>query len=215
MKKKEELHVKSECDDGKNHLKTMATAKLPTKYGHFTIVAFCNTFDDKEHIAIVKGKVSGKENVPTRLHSECLTGDALGSLKCDCGTQLEAALEFISKQPAGIILYLRQEGRGIGLVNKIRAYHLQDQGLDTVEANRALGLPDDARDYAVAALMLEALEIKSVSLLTNNPHKVSDLEEHGTKVSKRLQHEFKANPHNKGYLEVKKKKFRHYLKVEG
>lgn len=193
-------------------LEFMTTAKLPTRYGEFTIVAFCDP-DKKEHFAIVKGVVKGRNSVPVRLHSECATGDVLGSLKCDCGPQLHHSMEYIAQQPFGVLLYLRQEGRNIGLVNKIKAYHLQDLGMDTVEANQALGLPDDARDYEFAAEMLKHLGIQSIILLTNNPHKVQDLKSRGITIVKRMPLELPANPLNENYLKVKKKKFGHFLKL--
>ena len=212
MAKQAGIDVIPLCVEGKTRLKVMATAKLPTKYANFKIVAFCNDFDGKEHIAVVKGIVAGKQNVPTRLHSECLTGDVLGSMRCECGQQLEGALEFIANKPCGILLYLKQEGRGVGLSNKIKAYNLQDQGLDTEEANEALGLPGDARDYEVAALMLRALKVKSVILLTNNPNKVRGLLAHGVKITKKIPLEVKANKYNAGYLRTKKEKFGHTLR---
>ena len=151
--------------------------------------------------------------MPIRVHSECLTGDALGSLRCDCRDQLEAAMVAISGMPCGVLLYLRQEGRGIGLINKIRAYGLQDHGLDTVEANLALGFRDEERDFAVAAHMIRSLEIQSIRLMTNNPFKVSELEKHGVRITERIQHELPANPHNRAYLESKSEKMGHYLKL--
>src|SRR3954468_11695675 len=165
--------------DAKICVRVDAVADLPTRFGKFRIVAFWNNRDAKEHIALVHGDVLGQENVVTRLHSECLTGDALGSLRCDCRDQLGAGLLRLSKEPRGILLYLRQEGRGIGLLNKIRAYSLQDAGLDPVDASRALGARDGERDYAVPAHMRASLTAKSVRLLTNSPKKVSQLEKNG------------------------------------
>ncbi|WP_263770323.1 GTP cyclohydrolase II [Propionivibrio soli] len=202
---------------GKHHVcvRVEAVADLPTRFGHFRIVAFWNNRDAKEHIAIVHGDVLGKENVVTRLHSECLTGDALGSLRCDCRDQLGAALTRIAQEPCGVLLYLRQEGRGIGLLNKIRAYSLQDRGLDTVDANLALGFRDDERDYAVAAHMLASLTVRSVRLLTNNPHKVAELERHGIRVVDRISHVIPANEHNRFYLETKANRSGHFIDFEG
>lgn len=192
-------------------VKIEATAKLPTKFGKFTIFAFCNDVDGKEHVALVKGGVKGKPLVPLRIHSECLTGDAFHSLRCDCNAQLEAALRKIAKMPCGVVLYMRQEGRGIGLANKIRAYALQDKGMDTVEANEALGFPSDMRDYVVAASMVRQLGIKSIALITNNPDKIMDLVAHGVNVVKRIPHEFGKTKFNEKYLKVKKRKMHHLL----
>ncbi len=192
-------------------VKVDAVAELPTRFGHFQIVAFWNNRDAKEHIALVHGDVMGAHDVPTRLHSECLTGDALGSLRCDCRDQLEAALTKLAAMPRGVLLYLRQEGRGIGLVNKVRAYALQEQGLDTVDANRALGFRDDERDYSVAAHMLASLDIGSVQLMTNNPDKIRQLEQHGIKVSGRLPHEMAPTAHNRFYLQTKAARSGHFL----
>lgn len=196
-------------------VKVDAVADLPTRFGKFRIVAFWNNRDSKEHIALVHGNVLGASDVVTRLHSECLTGDALGSLRCDCRDQLAAGLERISKEPCGILLYLRQEGRGIGLLNKIRAYSLQDTGLDTVDANIALGFRDDERDYAVAAHMLASLTVKSIRLLTNNPKKVAQLEKNGIHVADRLPHVIPANEHNRFYLETKANRSGHFIDFEG
>ncbi|OIP30789.1 MAG: GTP cyclohydrolase II [Deltaproteobacteria bacterium CG2_30_63_29] len=189
----------------------VAEAKLPTRYGHFRIVAFRNNKDHKDHVALIHGDVNGAENVPTRLHSECLTGDVFGSLRCDCRQQLEVALEQLGDLECGLILYMRQEGRGIGLANKIAAYALQDTGLDTVEANYHLGFDDDLREYDVAARMFDLLGVESVNLMTNNPKKIVGLEENGVTVCARTPILVPANPHNQRYLTTKKKKSGHLL----
>ena len=196
-------------------VKIVALAELPTRFGDFHIIAFENNKDGKEHVAITKGDVIGATDVPIRLHSECLTGDAIGSLRCDCRDQLEASLTAIGQMETGMVLYLRQEGRGIGLINKIRAYELQDGGLDTVEANIALGFRDDERDYAVAAHMLHSLKIKSVQLMTNNPKKIAQLEQYGISVAQRIPHIMEANEHNKFYLETKAAKSGHMIDLRG
>lgn len=183
-----------------------AETKLPTKFGDFRIIVFKNEVDHKEHLMIVKGDVRGKSDVLMRIHSECLTGDVFGSHRCDCGEQLENALRSIEEQGEGIVIYMRQEGRGIGLTNKIKAYTLQDQGYDTVEANVKLGFPPDMREYSLAAQMLRELDVKSVKLLTNNPEKKEDLERWGITVSKRVPIVIKANSINAKYLNTKKKK---------
>jgi GTP cyclohydrolase II len=202
---------------GPDHVcvRIVAVAKLPSRFGDFRIVAFWNNRDQKDHIAIVHGDVVGAGDVPTRMHSECLTGDVIGSLRCDCRDQLETALQKIGKMERGVVLYLRQEGRGIGLANKIRAYSLQDQGMDTVEANLALGFRDDERDYAIAAHMLLSLGISSVHLMTNNPTKVEQLEQYGMKVSRRLPHLLPPNPHNRFYLETKAQRSGHFIDFTG
>jgi GTP cyclohydrolase II len=202
---------------GHDHVcvRIVAVAKLPSRFGDFRIVAFWNNRDQKDHIAIVHGDVVGAENVPTRMHSECLTGDVIGSLRCDCRDQLETALKKIGELERGVVLYLRQEGRGIGLANKIRAYALQDQGMDTVEANLALGFRDDERDYAIAAHMLHSLGISSVHLMTNNPTKVQQLEQYGVTVSLRLPHLLPPNPHNRFYLETKAQRSGHFIDFTG
>ena len=192
-----------------------AIAELPSRFGDFHIVAFSNNQDGKEHVAIIKGEVFGAEDVPVRLHSECLTGDVIGSLRCDCRDQLEAALKKIGEMDKGVVLYLRQEGRGIGLTNKIRAYSLQDQGLDTVEANIALGFRDDERDYAIAAHMLQSLKIQSINLMTNNPKKIDQLTQYGVKVNKRIPHIIPSNEHNRFYLETKAAKSGHMIDFNG
>lgn len=188
-----------------------ATAKLPTRFGDFTIVAFGNNRDGKEHAALVHGDVSGYAGVPVRLHSECFTGDVAGSLRCDCRDQLEAALSYVASQECGAVIYLRQEGRGIGLINKIRAYALQDEGMDTVEANHALGFEDDERDYEIAAEMIRLLGIRSIKILSNNPRKIAGLQAHGVIVAERLPHNLPPNSHNRHYLETKAKKSGHLI----
>jgi GTP cyclohydrolase II len=196
-------------------VRIVAMAELPTRFGDFHIVAFENNRDGKEHIAITHGDVIGAADVPVRLHSECLTGDVMGSLRCDCRDQLEASLKMIGKMERGIVLYLRQEGRGIGLINKIRAYSLQDQGLDTVQANLALGFRDDERDYAVAAHMLMSLKIQSVRLITNNPKKIQQLTDYGIPVTDRIPHVMTPNEHNRFYLETKVSKSGHMIDFGG
>jgi GTP cyclohydrolase II len=189
----------------------VARAKLPLENMPPTqIVAFRASDDGQEHVALVVGAFGGKPPL-VRLHSECLTGDVFGSLKCDCGPQLQEALHIIGNDGGGVLLYLRQEGRGIGLVNKIRAYSLQDRGLDTVDANRRLGFADDERDYGHAAAMLRALGIEEVRLLTNNPSKVAGLEAAGITVMERVAHQMPANPHNADYLATKRKRSGHLL----
>ena len=196
-------------------VRVAAVAELPTRSGHFQIVAFYNNRDAKEHVAMVRGDVVGATNVPTRIHSECLTGDVLGSLRCDCRDQLLEGLKLIGGMERGILLYLRQEGRGIGLINKVRAYALQDRGLDTVEANLALGFRDDERDYAVAAHMLQSLEVASVRLITNNPNKIKQLGQYGVQVTGRIPHVIPPNEHNRFYLETKAKRSGHYIDASG
>ena len=193
-------------------LTLVAEATLPSRFGTFRIVAFENAHDGKEHVAITKGDVRGKSNVLCRIHSECLTGDALGSLRCDCRDQLEHALKRLEAEGEGIILYMRQEGRGIGLANKIRAYELQDSGLDTVEANVALGFRDDERDYGICSAMLRLLDVDSVRLMTNNPRKVSQLSSYGVDVSERVEHQLPSNPHNVHYLRTKATRSGHLLR---
>ncbi len=186
-------------------------AGLPTRYGSFRIVSFAGGGQEGEHVALVKGRVAGARDVLVRVHSECLTGDVFGSRRCDCGEQLDAALRKIGKAPRGVLLYLAQEGRGIGISNKVAAYHLQDHGLDTVEANEALGFPADSRDYAFAASMLRILGVRSVRLMTNNPQKISELQRHGIAVTKRIPLEVKPNPANRRYLRTKREKLAHLL----
>lgn len=188
-----------------------ASAELPSEFGDFRVHVFGNDRDGLEHVALVHGEVAGVANVPTRLHSECLTGDVLASLRCDCRAQLQQALQRIGREPCGIVLYLRQEGRGIGLTNKIRAYRLQERGYDTVDANLELGFAADERDYSVAAAMLSTLRVQSVALMTNNPDKIEQLRQAGTRVSGRIAHEMAANPHNRFYLATKARRSGHLL----
>lgn len=189
----------------------VASSKLPTAWGSFEIHGFWDDEQQKEHLALVYGDISGTEPVLARLHSECLTGDALFSMRCDCGPQLSTALESIAREGRGILLYLRQEGRGIGLLNKIRAYHLQDQGADTVEANEQLGFAADMRNYSMCKPMLEHLGISRVRLMTNNPRKVKALEEQGVEVVERLPLRAGDNPHNERYLATKAGKLGHWM----
>ena len=188
-------------------------APLPTKYGLLRAVVFRERATGKEHVAAVKGDLHGAEGVPVRMHSECLTSEILGSLKCDCRDQLENALSLVGRSDRGAVLYLRQEGRGIGLGNKIRAYALQARGADTYDANRALGFGDDLRRYDVAADMLRQLGVKSVDLITNNPLKIAALEEEGIPVRRRIASLAPINPHNRGYLQTKRDRTGHLLEV--
>src|SRR5690349_10079699 len=202
---------------GPHHVcvKVDAVADLPSRFGRFRIVAFWNNRDGKEHVALVHGDVMGAEDVPTRLHSECLTGDVIGSLRCDCRDQLEVSLRAIGSMDRGVVLYMRQEGRGIGLINKVRAYALQDRGFDTVDANLALGFRDDERDYSVAAHMLASLNIGSIRLMTNNPNKIRQLEQLGVKVSDRIPHVIPATEWNRFYLQTKATRSGHAIEFDG
>lgn len=192
-------------------LKYIESSQLPTRWGEFNIHGFEDRASGKEHVAITLGDCGGPDPLLIRVHSECLTGDALGSLRCDCGEQLQEAMQRIAREGRGAILYLRQEGRGIGLLNKIRAYHLQDAGADTVEANEKLGFGADMRDYSICAPMLHRLGASKVRLMTNNPRKVDALEALGIDVVERVPLETQSNPHNARYLSTKAGKLGHLL----
>ncbi len=194
-------------------LKNLVQTRIPTQYGEFTLHYFTNNVDEKEHVAFVYGDVKGKKNVPVRLHSECFTGDVLGSRRCDCGEQLDMALQLISEKGLGVLIYLRQEGRGIGLLKKLQAYNLQDQGLDTVDANIHLGHLADEREYSIAALIINNLQIQSVDLITNNPKKIDELKKLGIVIENRISIETDYHHDNLEYLKTKAKKMSHLLSV--
>ncbi len=192
-------------------VKCVAEAQLPSEYGDFTLKVFENMLDKKEHVAIVKGEINAEDSVLVRVHSECLTGDVFGSKRCDCGDQLHHAMQMIDKAGSGVVLYMRQEGRGIGLVNKIKAYALQEKGMDTVEANIHLGFDADPRDYGIGAQILASLGIKKMKLITNNPQKRVGIESYGLEVTEQIPIEIEPNDYNKDYLLTKKKKMGHVL----
>jgi GTP cyclohydrolase II len=200
-------------DGSRAAVELVTSARLPTRYGSFTIYGFLDPGNGKEHTALVHGDVRGVESCPVRIHSECHTGDVWCSLRCDCREQLEASLEYLKSRKQGVVIYLRQEGRGIGLLNKLKAYKLQDGGLDTVEANASLGLPTDARSYKPAADIIRLLGIKSVSLLTNNPDKINGLKRERIPVSGRIPLIVRSNLHNKRYLRTKKERLGHLLDI--
>jgi 3,4-dihydroxy 2-butanone 4-phosphate synthase/GTP cyclohydrolase II len=188
-----------------------ADVDLPTRWGSFRLIGYQGRRDGKEHVALVKGELRGPDPVLVRVHSECLTGDVFGSQRCDCGPQLDVAMEMVQQRPAGVIVYTRQEGRGIGLLNKLRAYQLQDQGQDTVEANASLGFRDDQRTYDVAAAILVDLGVRRIELLTNNPRKMLSLGAYGLTVVRRVPLQLAPNPHNQTYLRTKRDKLGHQL----
>lgn len=212
----ESCPFKWDCDncDRSLCLRVVAVADFPSLYGHFNIIGFLNNKDRKDHIMVVKGDISNAENLLTRLHSSCVTGEALGSLRCDCGPQLRTALSMIEKEGFGVLVYMQQEGRGIGLTNKLKAYMLQDSGLDTYDANTDLGFLPDERQYELAAAMLSKFKVKSVRLLTNNPKKIEGLEKYDINVVERIPLEINANPFDRQYLQTKKERFGHLLSLD-
>jgi 3,4-dihydroxy 2-butanone 4-phosphate synthase/GTP cyclohydrolase II len=195
----------------KAELKNVVQARIPTQHGDFVLHYFSNNRDIKEHLAMVKGEVAGRQGVPVRIHSECLTGDVFGSRRCDCGEQLNLALQFIQDTGYGVLIYLRQEGRGIGLLKKLQAYNLQDEGMDTVDANVHLGHLADEREYDIAALILQNLQVASVNLMTNNPKKIAALRSLGVDVRERIAIEVPPHADNQTYLKTKADKMAHLL----
>jgi 3,4-dihydroxy 2-butanone 4-phosphate synthase/GTP cyclohydrolase II len=193
----------------------VVATRLPTLFGEFSVIGYRSLVDDKHHVAMVKGEVAGCDDVLVRVHSECLTGDVFHSLRCDCGEQLESALAMIEREGLGVLLYLAQEGRGIGLLNKLKAYNLQDKGLDTVDANLELGLPVDLRDYGIGAQILADLGLTSIRILTNNPKKIRGLEGYGLSVSSQIPIVHAPNPENEAYLRAKRDKLGHTLHHQG
>ncbi|MBB5272294.1 GTP cyclohydrolase II [Quisquiliibacterium transsilvanicum] len=205
----------SPVDEGQPAVRLVASCRLPTPWAVFELHGFEEIASGREHVALTLGEVSDGAPVLARMHSECLTGDALYSLRCDCGAQLEAALAAIAAEGRGVLLYLRQEGRGIGLLNKIRAYRLQDAGADTVEANHQLGLAADLRTYEAAAEMFALLGVSRLRLMTNNPRKIRALEERGIEIAERMPLQIQPNPHNAGYLRTKATRLGHLLTAAG
>jgi len=210
-----ELKMITIADLVENLVERVVSTGLPTAFGDFTAVGYRSLLDNKHHVALVKGEVAGQEDVLVRVHSECLTGDVFHSLRCDCGEQLESALAMIEREGMGVLLYLSQEGRGIGLLNKLRAYKLQEEGLDTVDANLRLGLPADLRDYGIGAQILSDLGLSSMRILTNNPKKISGMSGYGLSVTDQIPIEHLPNPHNEAYLRAKRDRLGHILHHQG
>ena len=208
---KDLIEYRRKMDEKEILVERVVEAKMPTRYGDFKMFGFINKLNGEHHVALVKGEINEKNEVLTRVHSECLTGDALGSKRCDCGEQYDAAMKRIAEEGCGILLYMRQEGRGIGLINKLKAYSLQDKGFDTVEANEMLGFPADMRSYDVAAAILKDLGVSKVNLMTNNPRKIDGLESYGIEIVNRVPIKMNHNEKNEFYLQTKKEKLGHML----
>ena len=208
---KDLIEYRRKMDEKEILVERVVETKMPTRYGDFKMFGFINKLNGEHHVALVKGEINEKNEVLTRVHSECLTGDALGSKRCDCGEQYDAAMKRIAEEGCGILLYMRQEGRGIGLINKLKAYSIQDKGFDTVEANEMLGFPADMRSYDVAAAILKDLGVSKVNLMTNNPRKIDGLERYGIEIVNRVPIKMNHNEKNEFYLQTKKEKLGHML----
>lgn len=208
---KDLIEYRRKMEEKETLVERVVETKMPTRYGDFKMFGFINKLNGEHHVALVKGEINEKNEVLTRVHSECLTGDALGSKRCDCGEQYDAAMKRIAEEGCGILLYMRQEGRGIGLINKLKAYSLQDKGFDTVEANEILGFPADMRSYDVAAAILKDLGVSKVNLMTNNPRKIDGLERYGIEIVNRVPIKMNHNEKNEFYLQTKKEKLGHIL----